>query len=54
LNGTQTGLKARVVIRSFIDLYNIRQELAGAREPVPTIPDRLAAFPLKVAGGDAS
>jgi glycosyltransferase involved in cell wall biosynthesis len=54
VNGTQTGLKARVVIRSFIDLYNIRQELAGAREPVRSIPDRLAAMPLRVVGQDAS
>jgi glycosyltransferase involved in cell wall biosynthesis len=54
VNGTQTGLKAGVVVRSFVDLYNIRQELAGARQPLPTIPNPLAAISLKVAGQDAS
>jgi glycosyltransferase involved in cell wall biosynthesis len=54
VNGTQTGLKARVVIRSFVDLYNIRQELAGAREQVRALPDPLAGVALRMAGQDAS
>jgi glycosyltransferase involved in cell wall biosynthesis len=54
LNGTQTGLKARVVIRSFVDLYNIRHELAGVRERMPAARDPLAAVTLRVVGQDAS
>jgi glycosyltransferase involved in cell wall biosynthesis len=54
VNGTQTGLKARVVIRSFVDLYNIRHELAGDREPSSAVHNPLAGVPLKVAGQDAS
>ena len=53
INGEQTGLKARVVIRSFVDLYNIRQELAAHREHVPAVHDPLAAVSLKVAGQEA-
>lgn len=53
INGKQTGLKARVVIRSFVDLYNIRHELAGDREHVPAVHDPLAAVSLKVAGQEA-
>ena len=54
MNGAQTGLKARVVIRSFVDLYNIRHELAGAREYVPAVHDPLTAVSLKVAEQGAS
>jgi glycosyltransferase involved in cell wall biosynthesis len=54
IHGRQTGLKAKVVIRSFVDLYNIRHELAGARERMPALRDPLVGVSLEVAGQDAS
>jgi hypothetical protein len=52
LRGTQTGMKARVIVRSFVDLYNIRHELAGAREQVAA--DPLAGLGFRVVSRDAS
>ncbi|MBE1549958.1 glycosyltransferase involved in cell wall biosynthesis [Mycobacterium sp. OAS707] len=54
VNGTQTGLKVRVVIRSFVDLYNVRHELAGPRQRGLVVNDPLAAIAIRIAGQDAS
>lgn len=44
LNGTQTGLRPRVILRSFGDLYAVRRELATKR--AASRPTREAATPV--------
>lgn len=53
-NGTQTGLKASVVVRSFVDLYNVRHELSAHRVPAPPIRAPLDAVSLRVVGQEAT
>jgi hypothetical protein len=54
-SGKQTGLKANVVARSFIDLYNVRHELATGRSRL-TAADHRSAVPqfMAVSGQEAT
>ena len=55
-SGTQTGLKARVVMRSFVDLYAVRHDLATDRDKIATTLDERSRVPrlLPAVGQEAT
>ena len=55
-SGTQTGLKPSVVVRSFVDLYTVRHDLAAARDKTAAGRDEQSTIPrfLPAVGQEAT